>query len=28
VDPEYFSLPHYPLNPMSMKMGISVTFND
>jgi hypothetical protein len=24
VDPEYFSLPHYPLNPMSMKMGIQL----
>lgn len=28
VDPEYFSLAHYPLNPMILKMGIAVTFND
>ena len=28
VDPNYFSLAHYPLNPMIMKMGIAVTFNN
>lgn len=26
--PEYFSLHHYPLNPMVLKMGISVVFNN
>ncbi|MDR0430731.1 MAG: putative porin [Tannerellaceae bacterium] len=26
--PEYFSLYHYPLNPMVLKMGISVVFNN
>jgi len=26
--PEYFSMPHYPLNPMYVKMGISVMFNN
>jgi hypothetical protein len=25
---EYFSLPHYPLNPMILKLGISVYFNN
>jgi hypothetical protein len=25
---EYFSLPHYPLNPMLIKLGISVFFNN
>ncbi len=28
VEPNYFSLAHYPLNPMVLKMGISVTFNN
>lgn len=28
IDPNYFSLPHYPLDPMILKMGISVTFNN
>lgn len=28
VDPNYFSLAHYPLNPMVLKMGIAVTFNN
>ncbi|MCD7978585.1 MAG: putative porin [Tannerellaceae bacterium] len=28
VEPNYFSLAHYPLNPMLLKMGISVVFND
>ena len=28
VDPNYFSLAHYPLDPMVLKMGISVTFNN
>lgn len=27
-EPEYFSLHHYPLNPMVLKMGISVVFNN
>ena len=27
-DPKYFSIPHYPVNPMIMKMGISWDFND
>ncbi len=26
--PDYFSLAHYPLNPMVLKMGIAVTFNN
>lgn len=26
--PNYFSLAHYPLNPMVLKMGIAVTFNN
>jgi hypothetical protein len=25
---EYFSLPHYPLNPMLIKLGVSVFFNN
>ncbi|MCC8199544.1 MAG: putative porin [Tannerellaceae bacterium] len=28
VSPNYFSLAHYPLNPMMLKLGISVVFND
>jgi hypothetical protein len=28
ADPKYFSLPHYPLNSMIVKMGISVMFNN
>lgn len=28
VDPNYFSLPHYPLNPMVIKAGIAVMFNN
>ena len=28
VDPNYFSLTHYPLDPMVLKMGISETFNN
>ncbi len=28
VTPNYFSLPHYPLNSMVLKFGIAVTFND
>ncbi len=28
IDPDYFSLPHYPLNPMVLKLGISVYFNN
>ncbi len=27
-DPKYFSLPHYPYNPMIFKMGISWDFNE
>jgi hypothetical protein len=27
-NPAYFSMPHYPLNPMVIKMGISVMFNN
>jgi hypothetical protein len=26
--PQYFSMPHYPLNPMLVKIGISVYFNN
>jgi hypothetical protein len=26
--PAYFSMPHYPLNPMVIKIGISATFNN
>lgn len=28
VKPNYFSLAHYPLDPMTLRMGISVTFNN
>lgn len=28
LSPDYFSLPHYPLDPMVIKMGISVYFNN
>lgn len=28
VAPNYFSLAHYPLDPMVLKMGIAVTFNN
>ncbi len=28
VAPNYFSLPHYPLDPMVIKAGIAVTFNN
>jgi hypothetical protein len=28
LTPNYFSLPHYPLNPFLLKFGISVHFND
>lgn len=28
MDTDYFSLPHYPLNPMFLKFGISVFFNN
>lgn len=28
AEPDYFSLAHYPLNPMVLKMGIAVTFNN
>ena len=27
-NPAYFSMPHYPLNPMGIKLGISVMFNN
>ncbi|MDR1407197.1 MAG: putative porin [Tannerella sp.] len=26
--PEYFSMPHYPVNPMCIKFGVSVMFNN
>ncbi|MDR2764175.1 MAG: putative porin [Tannerella sp.] len=26
--PSYFSMPHYPLNPMVVKIGLAVTFNN
>jgi hypothetical protein len=26
--PSYFSMPHYPLNPMVLKIGLAVTFNN
>lgn len=26
--PNYFSMPHYPLNPMVVKLGVAVTFNN
>lgn len=28
IQPNYFSLAHYPLNPMTLKMGVAVTFNN
>ena len=28
IEPDYFSLAHYPLNPFVLKMGISVLFNN
>jgi hypothetical protein len=28
IDPNYFSLPHYPLDPFVLKMGVAVTFNN
>ena len=28
IAPNYFSLAHYPLNPMMLKMGVSVMFNN
>jgi len=28
VGGEYFSLPHYPLNPFHIRMGLSVSFNE
>ena len=28
IDPNYFSLAHYPLNPMILKLGVSVVFNN
>lgn len=28
AEPNYFSLAHYPLNPMVLKLGIAVTFNN
>lgn len=28
VDPNYFSLAHYPIDPMVLKMGIAVVFNN
>ena len=28
VDPNYFSLAHYPLNPMVLKLGVAVYFNN
>ena len=27
-NPAYFSMPHYPINPMVIKMGVSVMFNN
>jgi hypothetical protein len=27
-NPAYFSMPHYPLNPMVIKMGVAVMFNN
>lgn len=26
--PAYFSMPHYPINPMVIKLGVAVTFNN
>ena len=28
VNPNYFSLAHYPLDPFVLKMGVAVTFNN
>jgi hypothetical protein len=28
LDPNYFSLLHYPLNPMTLKLGVAVVFNN
>ncbi len=28
AEPRYFSLPHYPLNPMVLQLGVSVMFNN
>lgn len=28
VKPNHFAFPHYPLNPMILKMGVAVTFNN
>lgn len=28
IEPDYFSFPHYPLNPFLLKFGIAVTFKD
>jgi hypothetical protein len=28
LSPEYFSLSHYPLNPMVLKLGVAVVFNN
>lgn len=28
INPNYFSLAHYPLNPMMIKMGVAVMFNN
>ena len=28
IEPNYFSLAHYPLNPMILKLGVAVTFNN
>ena len=28
LDPAYFSLLHYPLNPMTLKLGVAVVFNN
>ncbi|MDR1644343.1 MAG: putative porin [Tannerellaceae bacterium] len=28
LSPNYFSLPHYPLNPMLLKLGVAVVFNN
>jgi hypothetical protein len=28
MNPDYFSLSHYPLNPMTLKLGVAVVFNN
>ncbi|MDR1499430.1 MAG: putative porin [Tannerellaceae bacterium] len=28
MDPQYFSLTHYPLDPMTLKLGVAVMFNN